>query len=154
MSDSIETRLSEDGYYVCTTVGVSMKPMLRNRRDRVVILPVGGTPLCKWDLPLYRTSDGRYLLHRIIGIREDGTYIVRGDNTYHLEYVPHDAIVGVMSEFYRGQRHILASNKRYRRYAAFWNAIYPVRRFCRTPLFWWHALQRKCKKKKDVPSKN
>lgn len=150
MNDSIEARLAEDGYYVSTTVGVSMKPMLRNRRDRVVILPVGDTPLQKWDLPLYRAPDGKYLLHRIIGIREDGIYIVRGDNTYQREYVPHEAILGVMTEFYRGKRHILATNKNYRRYAAFWNAIYPLRRVCRTPIFWWHTLQRRRKKRNDA----
>lgn len=146
MSESIEARLAQDGFYVTTTVGVSMKPMLRNRRDRVVISPVDDKPLQKWDLPLYRTADGKYLLHRIIGVREDGVYLVRGDNTYRIEAIPHDAIVGVMSEFYRGKRHVSASNKHYRRYAAFWNAIYPLRCFCRTPIFWWHALQRRRKK--------
>ena len=146
MNESIEERLTRDGCYVSTTVGVSMKPMLRNRRDRVVILPVDDEPLKKWDLPLYRAPNGNYLLHRIIGVREDGVYLVRGDNTYHIEHVPHEAIVGVMSEFYRGKRHILATSKSYRRYAAFWNAIYPVRRLCRTPIFWWHALQKRRKK--------
>lgn len=149
MNEAIEERLAKDGYYVSTTVGVSMKPMLRNRRDRVVILPVGDEPLKQWDLPLYRAPDGKYLLHRIIGVREDGVYLVRGDNTYRIEHVPHDAIVGVMSEFYRGKKHILADNKRYRRYAAFWNRIYPLRRACRTPLFWWHALKKRLKKQSN-----
>ena len=149
MNEAIEERLAKDGYYVSTTVGVSMRPMLRNRRDRVVILPVGKEPLKKWDLPLYRTPDGKYLLHRIIGVREDGVYLVRGDNTYRIEAVPHDAIVGVMSEFYRGERHILADSKPYRRYAAFWNAIYPLRRLCRIPVFRWHTLQRRRKKTND-----
>ena len=40
MSESIEARLEKDGVCVQTTVGMSMYPMLRNRRDRVVIRPV------------------------------------------------------------------------------------------------------------------
>ena len=87
MNDSIETQLAENGFYVSTTVGVSMRPMLRNRRDRIILRPVGEERLCKWDLPLYRRPDGKYVLHRIIGV-EDGYYIIRGDNTYAKEKVP------------------------------------------------------------------
>lgn len=127
MSDSIERQLAEEGFYVSTTVGVSMRPMLRNRHDRVIIRPVGERRLEKYDLPLYRRPDGKYVLHRIIGV-EDGYYVIRGDNTYVKEKVPDDWIIGVMSEFYRGNRHVMADDKSYRRYAAFWQWIYPLRK--------------------------
>jgi hypothetical protein len=129
MSRSIEQQLRENGFYVSTTVGVSMRPMLRNRRDRVILRAAEPNEhLQKWDLPLYRTADGSYLLHRIIGHTKDGRYIVRGDNTYHKEYVSQDQIVGVMTEFYRGEKNIIATNRAYRCYAAFWNALYPLRK--------------------------
>ena len=124
---TIETQLAEHGYYVSTTVGASMRPMLRNRSDRVIIRPVGEKRLSKWDLPLYKRPNGKYVLHRIIGVR-DGYYVIRGDNTYAKEIVPDDWIVGVVTEFYRGDRHVMADSKHYRRYAAVWNAIYPVRK--------------------------
>ncbi len=126
LNANIERQLEEQGYYVSTTVGWSMYPMLRNRRDRIVVLPVGQERLKKYDLPLYRRPDGKYILHRIIDVR-DGLYIIRGDNTYVKEYIPDDWILGYVSEFYREGRHILSSSKAYRRYAAFWNWIYPVR---------------------------
>lgn len=127
MSETIEKQLAEQGFYVSTTVGVSMRPMLRNRHDRVIIVPLGEERLKKYDLPLYRRPDGKYVLHRIIGV-EDGYYVIRGDNTYVKEKVPDSWIVGVMSEFYRGKRHVLADDQGYRRYAAFWQAIYPLRK--------------------------
>ena len=127
MSESIVFQLAENGYYVSTTVGVSMRPMLRNRRDRVIIKPVGEERLSKWDLPLYRRPDGKYVLHRIIGV-EDGYYVIRGDNTYAKERVPDAWVLGVMTEFYRGNRHVMADDKGYRRYAAFWQTIYPLRK--------------------------
>ena len=127
MSETIEKRLAEQGFYVSTTVGVSMRPMLRNRHDRVIIVPVGAERLKKYDLPLYRRPDGKYVLHRIIGV-EDGYYVIRGDNTYVKEKIPDSWIIGVMSEFYRGNRHVLADDRGYRRYAAFWQAIYPLRK--------------------------
>ena len=91
--ENIEAQLREQGFYVSTTVGWSMFPMLRNRRDRVVVLPVGQERLRKYDLPLYRRPDGKYILHRIIGVRE-GEYIIRGDNTYVKEHVPDGWILG------------------------------------------------------------
>ena len=127
MNDSIEAQLSSNGFYVSTTVGVSMRPMLRNRRDRVIVKPIGDKRLEKWDLPLYRRPDGKYILHRIIGVK-DGVYVIRGDNTYVKEYIPEEWILGYVSEFYRQDRHVKASSKFYRFYAAFWNFIYPVRR--------------------------
>lgn len=123
---SIERQLAQQGFYVSTTVGCSMRPMLRNRRDRVIVLPVGAEPLKKYDLPLYRRPDGKYVLHRIIGVR-DGGYIIRGDNTYVKEQVPHSWVLGYVSEFYRGERHVLASARGYRVYARIWNALYPLR---------------------------
>ena len=127
MSETIEKQLAEQGFYVSTTVGVSMRPMLRNRHDRVIIVPLGEERLIKYDLPPYRRPDGKYVLHRIIGV-EDGYYVIRGDNTYVKEKVPASWIVGVMSEYYRGKRHVLADDQGYRRYAAFWQAIYPLRK--------------------------
>lgn len=126
-TENIEAQLREQGFYVSTTVGCSMFPMLRNRRDRVVVLPVGPERLRKYDLPLYRRPDGKYILHRIIGVRP-GEYIIRGDNTYAKEHVPDSWILGYVSEFYRGRRHMRTSDRGYRVYAAVWNALYPLRR--------------------------
>ena len=125
-SVSIESQLKNEGFHISTTVGVSMKPMLRNRRDRVLIKPLGEERLKKYDLPLYRLPNGKYVFHRILEVC-DGYYIIRGDNTYQLEKIPDEWILGVMVEFWRGKKHYTADHKGYRRYAAFWHAIYPIR---------------------------
>ena len=127
MSESIEKQLQEEGFYVSTTVGVSMKPMLRNRRDRVILRPVkAGEILFKYDLPLYRRPDGKYVLHRIIGVC-DGYYIIRGDNTFVKEKIPEEWILGYVSEFYRGEKHIFSNQKSYRFYAVLWQKLYFLR---------------------------
>lgn len=126
MNHNIENQLAEQGYYVSTTVGWSMWPMLRNRRDRVIVLPVGKERLKKYDLPLYRRPDGKYVLHRIIGVK-DGEYIIRGDNTYIKEHVPDDWVIGYVSEFYREDRHVLSNARGYRLYARLWRWIFPIR---------------------------
>ena len=52
----------------------------------------------------------------------------RGDNTYVLEEVPDSALVGVLTGFVRKGKQIPVTDRRYRLYAAFWCAVYPLRR--------------------------
>ena len=52
----IEDVLAREGVYVGTTAGVSMWPLLRHRRDTVVVEPCAGR-LRVHDVPLYRRGD-------------------------------------------------------------------------------------------------
>ena len=81
------------------TRGASMRPLLRQGKDIVVIKrPI--FPLKAGDAPLYRVKGKKELvLHRILKVREDGVYIIRGDNLYFKEYVKESQIVGVMKAF-------------------------------------------------------
>lgn len=65
---SLEEELRSGKTCVSTTVGDSMEPMLRNRRDTIIIEPVHGR-LKRYDLPLYRRPDGKYVLHRILHVK-------------------------------------------------------------------------------------
>lgn len=154
MNYEIEKQLKENGFYVSTTVGISMWPMLKNRRDRVIIRPLHeGERLSRFDLPLYRRRDGKYVLHRVIGVK-DGYYIIRGDNTYIKETVKDEQIIGVMSEFYRKNRHIFADNKKYHAYIRFWHLIYPFRFVMRKLReFTWKAMVKLHLKPKWSPYK-
>lgn len=149
MNHGIEEQLNQDGVYVSTTVGWSMFPMLRNRHDRVIICPVGNERLKKYDLPLYRRPDGKYVLHRIIGVRQD-CYVIRGDNTYRREYVPDQWVIGYVSEFYRNGRHYQTDARGYRIYAAVWNFLFPIRWAVFQVARVFLALRRKLRRKKET----
>jgi len=83
--------------------------------------------LKKYDVPLYRLGE-KYILHRIIGVKEEERiYVIRGDNTFVKEYVPFDSVVGVLTSFNRKGKSVSVSNKGYRFYSRFWNLIYPFR---------------------------
>lgn len=120
----IEDLIKEQGFSVSTTVGMSMYPMLRNRRDTIVIRSYKGR-LKKFDVPLYR-SNGDYVLHRIIHVLPDA-YIIRGDNCIRKEYVTDDMIIGVLSEFYRGSKPVNMKGFGYKAYVKIWNCIFPFR---------------------------
>ena len=126
MSISIEQQLREQGVYVSTTSGYSMWPMLSDRRDRVVLCAKGKERLRRWDLPLYRYPDGRYVLHRVLAVK-DGYYVIRGDNTYFKEKIPAEWILGYVTEFYRKGKRIDANQRGYRLYAALWQRGYFIR---------------------------
>lgn len=109
--------------------GTSMLPMLHNDGDRVEIIKAS-QPLKKYDLPLYRRPDGSFVLHRVVRKpRPDGSYVMCGDNQWHMEYgVKHSDIVGVVIAFERCGKHIKADNPFYRLYCVVWVALMPLRR--------------------------
>lgn len=87
------------------TSGASMRPMLRQHRDVVVIKRIDRA-LKKGDVVLYPGGDGRFILHRIMRIKKDG-FIIRGDNNYFTEKnVKKENIVGILKEFYREGQYI------------------------------------------------
>ena len=92
----IEDAVAEQGVYIGPTVGVSMLPMLKNRRDTIVVKPKTER-LKRLDVALYKRGDD-YVLHRVLAPVEGG-YIIRGDNCYADENVPEEAVFGVLTEF-------------------------------------------------------
>ena len=121
----IEDVISAQGIYVCTTSGVSMYPMLRDRTDTAVISPCAGR-LKKYDVPLYRRGDS-YVLHRIIKVLPD-SYIIRGDNCVYSERgITDKDIIGVLTGFYRGNKNINMNGIGYRTYIRLCRLSYPFR---------------------------
>ena len=124
-----------------------MLPMLRPDRDLVMIESVDSATSSSvaevtvssaapaavsssaspapYDVVLYKV-DGKYILHRVL--RTDGNqYLIRGDNTYSVERVPADAVIGVLTGFVRDGRQISVQDWRYRLYVRIWCALYPLR---------------------------
>lgn len=122
----IEDVLAREGVYVGTTAGVSMWPLLRHRRDTVVVEPCAGR-LRVHDVPLYRRGDA-YVLHRIVEVRPD-SYVICGDNCVEKERgVTDEQILGVLAGLYRDDRPVSLDSRAYRAYVRAWCALYPVRR--------------------------
>ena len=122
----IEDVLKEKGVYIGPTVGMSMLPMLKNRRDTIVVKPKTER-LKRLDVALYKRGDA-YVLHRVLKA-VDGGYIIRGDNCYVDENVPEDAVIGVLTEFFRKNKHIVCTDEKYIRYAEKRLKTYKFRRF-------------------------
>ena len=137
---SIEEQIGREGYLVSTTAGYSMWPMLKNRRDRVIIRAYkeGERPKQN-DLLLYRRGDGKYVLHRALWVDENSC-ITRGDNTYYLEEVKQKQILGRVTEFYRKDRHCTVDSGFYKTYVWTWRILFPLRALLRGLKIAFHKL--------------
>lgn len=121
----IEDVLLQNGKYIGPTVGVSMLPLLKNRRDTVVIKPKTER-LKPLDVALYKRGDA-YVLHRVLKVVDKG-YVIRGDNCYTDENIPEDAVIGVLTEFFRKGKHVYCTDKKYLQYAERRVKTYKIRR--------------------------
>ena len=118
--------IERDGILVYKNKGDSMKPLIREGRDLVMIGQVTRKPR-KYDIVLYKRDSGEYVLHRIMKICPDG-YVMCGDNRWRKEYgITDEDILGVMTSVIRSNREISMDAKAPRIYARAWCALYPVR---------------------------
>lgn len=131
-TNRIDEILSEKGEIITCSSGFSMYPMLRNRKDMVVIKKPQSRPKLH-DVVLYRIGK-KVILHRIIKDSGD-SYIIRGDNRLNKEYgITPDDIFGVLKGFYRNGKYIDCNqNKPYRIYIIFNRITFPFR-------FLWHKV--------------
>lgn len=127
---TFEEELKEKGVLVYTNVGTSMRPLIRQGKDVMIISSLDhlGRDLRKMDVPLYKRESGQYVLHRIIKVNKDG-YVIRGDNTYSNEYgVTDSQILGVLSGVIRNGKEISVNSLGYKAYSYFWLYTYYIRK--------------------------
>ena len=99
--------------------GKSMLPMLRQDIDSVMLAPIT-SKLKKYDLPLYQRDNGRYVLHRIVGVGDGYTCI--GDNQYFTEDgIRQDQMIAIVTSFNRGGKEYSVNDIRYQLYCRFWH---------------------------------
>ena len=131
---SLEEIIEKNGESISSTSGFSMYPMLRNRKDMVVVEKVS-RPLKRHDVVLYRLTGGKLVLHRILKVKSDH-YIIRGDNLYEKEYIQKERIIGVLKTFYRnGKQYNCQESKAYQVYILFMRASYPLRHLWKKILY-------------------
>lgn len=107
--------------------GVSMLPMLRQGKDSVELMPLP-EKLKKYDLPVYQYPSGKYVMHRVVAVKEDH-YVCLGDNTLEYETIYPAQMIGIVSAFKRGDKRIRVDSRGYRLYCRIWVALFPLRKF-------------------------
>ena len=125
---TFEEILDETGYLVYTNVGISMMPLLRQRRDVIEIRKKEPGRCKKYDVVLYKRGS-KYILHRIVKVRPKD-YVIVGVHCVRREYgITDDMILGVMTRVIRDGKSIYPTDWRYKLYYHLWVDFYPIRAF-------------------------
>ena len=95
-----EEFLSEGMQVLLPLKGKSMLPFIRPGKDLALLDPkkdaVAG------DVILARTSTGNYVIHRVIRVEEDGSYVLKGDgNLRATETCAPDGVIGMVVQVQR-----------------------------------------------------
>lgn len=128
----IQEVLQSGGTFTLTITGSSMYPFILGGRDQVTLSPVPGR-LKKNDLPLYRRTDGAFVLHRIVKTEKDGTYTMCGDHQWQKEHgIRQEQLVALATAFVRKGKKLTNRNVLYRVYRTVWTWLLKAR-----PFFFW-----------------
>ena len=119
--------LIADGHDVTLRVrGVSMRPFLEDRRDKIVL--TRPKPPKVGDAVLAEIAPGKYVYHRIVKI-EDGRVTLRGDgNVYGTEQCGMKDIAASTKQLIRKGKHYSPEGRAWRWYSALWPGNALVRR--------------------------
>lgn len=124
----IITLLNEGHTVTLGLKGNSMRPFLEDGRDKALL--VKPEEIHVGDPVLAEISGGRYVLHRIIGIKGSCITLL-GDGNLTPERCNISDIKGAVAGFYRKGRKKLerTDSKKWRIYSFFWTRLRPVRRY-------------------------
>lgn len=91
------------GNLICPIKGVSMRPLFKEERDRVVIVPFDGR-LKKNDIALFK-RDNDYVLHRVVKVKE-GCCDFLGDNSLYKELsVSCERVLGKAVGYFKAEKY-------------------------------------------------
>ena len=122
-----------------------MLPLLRQKRDLLIIGKRPDGPCKKYDVVLYRRPSGQYVLHRILKVRRDG-YVICGDNRRRREFgVPDEWIFGILTGVVRDGKQLDMTGFRYRCYVHLWCDFF----WLRAGVIWLRAIRSKRKHKDE-----
>ncbi len=125
--------------------GNSMLPLIKPSVDAVLIKKAPNK-LKKYDLPLYRRTDGSFVLHRVIGVKKD-TYTMRGDNQNILERgIKREQILAIATGIYKNGEYISFTGVKYWIYCRLRHLRQELSRIKRVFIFYAKKLKKVLKK--------
>lgn len=131
LADAIEVIdeiLGGGGEFRMYPKGTSMLPLIKQGQDSVVLKRNFDICAKKHDIAFYRRRGGQFVLHRVMRVESDGSYVMCGDNQTQLEYgIKREQIIGYVDRLYKGEREVSLSSLGHRLYLLFW-CFMPYRR--------------------------
>ena len=141
-STTFEDELAVNGRIIYANTGNSMRPLIRQGRDLMIIERRPDARMRRLDVVLYK-SNGKYVLHRILKVREND-YVICGDNCIKKEYGIKDSqIIGILTGIIRNGREIKTGDLSYRIYSHIWSDFFHVRKLIKIGFLFVGKIRRK-----------
>ena len=126
--DVIDEVVGSGGEFRLYPKGTSMLPLIREGRDSVILKLRKDGSVKKHDIVLYKRDNGAFVLHRVMRIEKDGSFVMCGDNQYKLEYgITKAHVHGYVSGIYREDKYRGDESFWYKLYVCLW-CFMPLRR--------------------------
>lgn len=116
----IETAITDNGVFPLTVTGSSMTPTLYGSRDIVHLVSPDYKAPEKYDIILFKRTDGRIVLHRIIKKLPDNRFLINGDSQSWTEEITATQIIAVTKSYSRNGKTILCNTTPYKLKSALW----------------------------------
>lgn len=106
--------------------GNSMRPFIHGNEDTLILAPTG--TLHHGDVVLARVDGDRYVVHRVVGLKDDKVMLMGDGNLYGTEKCSKSDIYGTVECVIREGKelNIVSNNAIFR--AKIWRLILPLRR--------------------------
>ena len=123
----VSQMLREDKPYAIYVKGYSMRPFIEFGRDKVKLATAASCQV--GDAVLAEIAKGHYVLHRIIKTEGDKITLQGDGNVRGVEYCTTADIRGVVTEYIRPNRTLLADDEALKRKIRLWRCLRPIRRY-------------------------
>lgn len=127
-------RSAEEGSILPLTVtGLSMTPFLFHKISIVYLEKNSAYVPRKGDIVFFARKDSSLVLHRIVGIRRDGTLVIKGDSQRWREEIAPEQILARVIRIRRRWKTFSADHRGYRLLVALWRPfrlLHPPMAYC------------------------
>lgn len=125
--EKMRTVTAAGGTFPLRVMGYSMNPTLGSARDTVYLVSPKERPPKKDEIVFFVRPDGRGVLHRLIRVLPDGSFLINGDAQNWTETIQPEQVIAVVSHFERKNRQIACDGRIYRMYVRLWGFLRPAR---------------------------
>ena len=123
----MEEIINSGGQCKLRVTGYSMTPILKHLRDSVILTSPRIRKIKKGEIVFIQRKTGEYVLHRVLKIIDDETFIMNGDAQQWVEVVKNNQVIGVCCKIVRDNKEISCDNLIYKCVIKIWQLFMPIR---------------------------
>ena len=125
----IKSSIVNQGVFPLSVTGSSMTPTLYGSRDIVHLVSPDYKAPEKYDIILFKRTDGRIVLHRIIKKLPDNRFLINGDSQSWTEEISASQIIAVTKSYNKHGKTISCNTTAYKLKSALWCSTRKIRPF-------------------------